>query len=126
MFPGVSITQINGTGNNLALGTNWSDRIAQFGGNGSISLAFGGGGNDRFTIGGNGNIGAQFGGSGNDRFTVSNSTNGRYALFGGSGSDSVSLSGSRNDYLRYGNAFYNPATGTGVYIQGIQNVNFLG
>lgn len=115
---GVSISQVNRGGMNWAFGTQGNDRISQFGSNGTVSLGFGGGGNDVFTVGGNGNRAIQFGGSGNDTFNVTG-TNGAYALIGGSGTDTLNLG---SGYLNYRNAYYNPTTNNAVWTMGINRV----
>jgi hypothetical protein len=118
LYSGVNISQFNQGGQNWAVGTRGNDTIRQFGTNGTISVGFGGAGNDRFVIGGNGNRGIQFGGSGNDSFTVTG-TNGAYALVGGTGTDTLNLG---SGYLNYRNAYYNPTTNNAVYAVGINRV----
>jgi hypothetical protein len=123
-FSGSTITQFNGTGRNIAFGSNGSDSISQFGGRGSISLAFGLGGNDRFALGGSG-IGYQEGGSGNDSFSIANRQGGRYFVNGGSGTNSLTLPNNGSGFYSVntgaGQVYYDPRTGTGVYAQNIQN-----
>lgn len=104
---------------NLATTSVRGGSVTQVGGPKSLSIASGFNNN---TIGGSGKA-LQFGTAGNDSFTVQNSgQNGKFYLNGAGGSDALNLP---KGTIQYGNAFFNPATKTGVYAVGFSQVNYF-
>jgi hypothetical protein len=116
---GFSVFQI-GNGLNFAVSSVRGGGITQIGTSAqSLSVASGFNTN---AIGGSGRA-IQTGTPGNDTFTVQkNTSNGQFFLNGAGGMDALNLP---QGTLRFGNAFFNPATGTGVFAVGIERVNFF-